>query len=346
MDKLLAVLKTHKSIVLGFSGGCDSSLLLYSCAKANIKTLAVTFHSIMYPTSELELAVDTAKKLNIPHRVIHFDPLSIPRLRHNPKERCYICKKSLFTTLTEIAEKEGYDAVVDGSNVDDLKDYRPGFIALQDLGVKSPLVEAGFTKSKIRLLLKEVGLPQWEKPSFACYFSRFPYGAIVDEQSVEQVAQMEEWLHSEGLSSARVRIHSTMARIEASNEHILLCLSNVGLRQRILTTAKELNFYRVCLDVEGYRTGSMNEPFSFSQISPIVSTDDRVAFLTNTIKTEARVSVNIFPHDFVARMVSDIETISFIIKNNIIRQRIIELSKKVGFIYIAFDLEFSDNLSF
>lgn len=339
MDKLLSILKSYKSVVLGFSGGCDSSLLLYACAKADIKTLAVTFHSIMYPHSELEIAVDTAKKLHIPHRVISFDPLSISELRLNPKERCYICKKSLFTTLTEIAENEGYGAVVDGSNIDDLKDYRPGFTALQDLGVKSPLVEAGFTKEEIRLSLKDAGLPQWNKPSFACYFSRFPYGVTVDEEAVKKVAGLEEWLHSEGLSSARVRVHGSVSRIETGRSDMLLCVSDDGFKQKIIDTAKESGFIHVCLDLEGYRTGSMNEQLYFNELSSQKSAQERAFLLENAIQTIGVTSARIFPHGDMIRIETDLADILPLVSQDNTRLKIIETIKKNGFIYICLDLE-------
>lgn len=339
MDKLFSVLKSYKSVVLGFSGGCDSSLLLYACAKADIKTLAVTFHSIMYPHSELELAIDTAAKLRVPHRVIPFAPLSIPDLRQNPKERCYICKKSLFTTLTEIVAKEGYGAVIDGSNIDDLKDYRPGFTALQDLGVKSPLVEAGFTKEKIRSSLKDAGLPQWNKPSFACYFSRFAYGATVDDESIKMVAHLEEWLHAEGLSSARVRVHGLVARIEANRDHMLLCASDNCFKQKIIETAKKSGFSHVCLDLQGYRTGSMNEPLYFNESPSQKSADERCVLLEKSIHATGITSARIFHHGDNVRIETTADQLLTLVYLDTIRLKIIETVKQNGFIYVSLDLE-------
>lgn len=265
MEQLIKIIKQYNSALLGFSGGSDSALLLYASLKAGIKVKAVTFHSIFYPNSELELAKNTAKILGAEHNIIFFEPLKLPLMSNNPKNRCYICKKYLFGKLKMMAEKEGFDIVFDGSNIDDLNDFRPGFKAVKELGIKSPLIEAGLAKSRIRELLKEVGLSQWNKPSFACYFSRFPYNAYIDDELVKQVSAAEQALHGLGLLSARVRFHGACARIETNENDLKLCIDSISLRSKVIEVVKRAGFIYVAVDLEGYRTGSMNEVLNMSE---------------------------------------------------------------------------------
>ena len=259
MDRLTQILKKYKSAAIGFSGGCDSALLLYAAVKAGIRTEAITFHSRFYPETERTLAIETAKLIGAPHRVINFEPLDIKELRQNPENRCYICKKYIFSCITDIAAKEGLETVLDGSNTDDDADFRPGRAALRELGVKSPLLEAGLNKARIRELLKDAGLPQWDKPSFACYFSRFPYGTEITSELINMVAKCEEDIHRLGLLSVRVRYHRNIARIEAGVADFDKCVSDTSVKEKIITIAKNAGFIYVTLDLEGYKTGSMNK---------------------------------------------------------------------------------------
>lgn len=257
-SKLIDILQGFKSCAVAFSGGTDSTLLLYYLAKLNIDTKAYTFHSYLYPEKELQEAIDTAKKLNIKHEIINIEPLKeIENIKYNPKERCYICKKYMFNVLLEKANYDRYETIIEGSNRDDMKDFRPGFKAVQETGAVSPLNMAGLTKDEIRQLLKKAGL-NYTKPSFACYFSRFPYNMEIDKQMIEKVSLGEVYIHSLGFNSARVRYHDKIARIEASKSHIKEIINNDEIRLKIVSYLKSLGFLFVCIDLEEYKTGSMN----------------------------------------------------------------------------------------
>ena len=257
--KLLKIMEKYDNAVIAFSGGCDSSYLLYIAKEAGIKFCAVTFDTNMYPEKELDEAKKLTDYLGINHQIIKVDPLNIPELKNNPPERCYICKKSIFGNLIALAAKDGYKYIIDGSNADDVNDYRPGRTAALELGVKSPLEEAGFTKMDIRFCLRELNFPLWEKPSMACYFSRFPYGAAVDENMVRMVSCSEHELHKLGLVSARVRHHGVVARIEAGSDDMEKIYTDESLRLKIIFILKNAGFIYVSLDLEGYRSGAMNE---------------------------------------------------------------------------------------
>ena len=257
-SKLIEILQGFKSCAVAFSGGTDSTLLLYYLAKLNIDTKAYTFHSYLYPEKELQEAIDTAKKLNIKHEIINIEPLKeIENIKYNPKERCYICKKYMFNVLLEKANYDRYETIIEGSNRDDMKDFRPGFKAVQETGAVSPLNMAGLTKDEIRQLLKKAGL-NYTKPSFACYFSRFPYNMEIDKQMIEKVSLGEVYIHSLGFNSARVRYHDKIARIEASKSHIKEIINDDEIRLKIVSYLKSLGFLFVCIDLEEYKTGSMN----------------------------------------------------------------------------------------
>jgi uncharacterized protein len=198
-----------------------------------------------------------AAQLGGMHRVIVYEELDIPGFTQNPVDRCYHCKKELFGKLRAIADAEGIPAVVDGSNLDDRSDYRPGTQAMAELGVRSPLEEAGFTKADIRNLSKEMGLPTWDKPAFACLSSRFPYGTEITREKVSQVGRAEESLRELGFRVLRVRHHGDVARIELGNEEFNLAVNT--LRSEIITRVKGAGYAYVALDLQGYRTGAMNE---------------------------------------------------------------------------------------
>lgn len=259
MENLINIIKKYESAVIGFSGGVDSSLLLYASIKANIKVKAVTFHSSFYPESELDKAKEFASKLNINHQVIYYNPLELENLNHNPINRCYICKKFIFEKLKEIAMNENYNAIFDGSNIDDLKDYRPGFKAIEEIGAVSPLIEAKLSKENIRNILKNNGFDIWNKPSFACYFSRFPYNTKITKEKVIQINESETEIHNLGLISARVRYHNDVARIEMNNDDFIKCATNNNIKEKVINIVKKSGFLYVALDLEGYITGSMNK---------------------------------------------------------------------------------------
>ena len=259
------ILKSLQSVALAFSGGVDSTLLLRVAKDALPgKLIAFTARSETYPESELEGALCVAKLIGVTCIVIETSELNIECFSDNPPDRCYYCKKELFTRIKKEAQKRGLQHVIDGANADDVSDYRPGSRAGAELQVRSPLREAGLTKEDIRLLSRELDLPTWNKPAYACLASRFPYGEKITEDKLKAVAAAEELLKSLGFSNFRVRHHGTIARIEVPRDEIQNALKE-EIRGKITSTLKELGFTYVTIDIEGYRTGSMNEPLSKKQ---------------------------------------------------------------------------------
>jgi pyridinium-3,5-biscarboxylic acid mononucleotide sulfurtransferase len=257
LENLIEIIKSLESTVIAFSGGVDSTLL----AKVALdvlgdKAIAVTARSETYTKSELEDAIELAKKIGIRHEVIVSEELDIPEFSHNPANRCYYCKKELLKKLKEIAETYGFKNVIEGANFDDTDDYRPGMMAVDELGVRSPLKEAKLTKSEIRDLSKRFGLPTWDKPSAACLASRFPYGSEITREKLNVVGEAEAFLKSLGIRQLRVRHHDQIARIEVAEKDMDILIQN---RQQIVSELKELGFKYVTMDLQGYRTGSMNE---------------------------------------------------------------------------------------
>jgi len=257
LDKLKDILKSLDSVVIAFSGGVDSTLLSKVAYEVlGDKSLAVTAKSETYTKSELEDAIELAKKIGIKHEVIETSELDIPEFSHNPVDRCYYCKKELLTKLKEFAKSNGFKNVVDGANVDDVGDYRPGMRAVAELNVRSPLKEAQLTKAEIRELSKHYGLPSWDKPSAACLASRFPYGTEITAERLDTVGDAEAFIKSFGIIQLRVRYHDQIARIEVSEKDMENLLKN---RDQIVKKLKEFGFNYVTMDLQGYRTGSMNE---------------------------------------------------------------------------------------
>ena len=257
-NALATILLKMGGCVIGFSGGVDSTLL-FAVAAATLgdRALAVTATSETYPERELREAQALAGLLGGRHRVIVSEELEIPGFTKNPVDRCYHCKKELFGKLRTIADAEGIADVVDGSNLDDRSDYRPGRVALAELGVRSPLEEARFTKADIRALSRELGLTTWDKPAFACLSSRFPYGTEITREKVSQVGRAEERLRELGLRVLRVRHHGDVARIELGSEEFTLVVNE--LRDEVVRRVKAAGYAYVALDLQGYRTGAMNE---------------------------------------------------------------------------------------
>jgi uncharacterized protein len=247
-------------VLIAFSGGVDSTLLLKTAAEElGPGARAVIAASETYPEREIKAARDLARRLGVAHRVIKTRELENPAFTENSPLRCYHCKQELFSRLKAIAAKESIPYVLDGSNYDDRGDYRPGAKAGQEMGIRSPLKEAGLTKAEIRLLSKASGLPTWDKPSLACLASRFPYYTPVEPKALVQVGQAEDILRKLGLTQVRVRHHGETARIEIQPAEFKKLLS-IDMGAKVVRPLKKLGYTYITLDLEGYRTGSLNEP--------------------------------------------------------------------------------------
>jgi len=259
LNALRGILTDMRSVLLAFSGGVDSTFLLKVASEVMPdRVLAVTALSATYPQEEHKKACEMARRLGVRHLSISTDELSDPNFASNPVRRCYFCKKALFTRLREISAREDLACVIDASNLDDCSDYRPGREAAEELGVRSPLVEARLTKADIRALSREMGLPTWDQPSMACLASRFPYGEQITPEKLHRVEQAERMLRELGLGQVRVRSHGRLARIEVDEARVQE-LAMPGVRQEVLRKLKSLGFVYVTVDLEGYRTGSLNE---------------------------------------------------------------------------------------
>lgn len=262
LKRLKDNIKFLESVVVAFSGGVDSSLVAKVCYDTlGERVLAVTARSETYPAYEYEEAKRIATEIGIPHMTIHTSELSIDGFANNSPDRCYFCKSELFEKLKEIAKKYGYRHVVDGANFDDTNEHRPGLEAAKRLGVFSPLKETQLKKVDIREIAKHLGLSNWDKPSYACMSSRFPYGNPITEKKILQVASAEDYLRKAGLKQFRVRHHDTIARIEVMPEDFSLLLQHER-RQAVIRKFKEIGYIYVTIDMEGYRSGSMNEVLS------------------------------------------------------------------------------------
>lgn len=257
--KLQENLQELGSVAIAFSSGVDSTFLLKAAHDVlGDKVIAVTASSCSFPKRELEEAKKFCQENGIRHVICESEELNIEGFRQNPVNRCYLCKRELFEKIRKIAEEHHIAAVAEGSNMDDNGDYRPGLIAVKELNVKSPLRDAQLTKAEIRELSKQMGLSTWNKQSFACLSSRFVYGETIDETKLSMVDQAEQLLLNLGFHQVRVRIHGTIARIEVLPEE-LQKIVEPGMREQITVRFREVGFSYVTLDLEGYRTGSMNE---------------------------------------------------------------------------------------
>lgn len=253
------ILRSYGKIAIAFSGGVDSSLLSYVAHEAlGENAVALTADAPVVPRSEFEAGKEFCQSYGIKQVICHPNPFEKEEVRFNAPNRCYVCKKVIFGSLFDAAHDLGIQIIADGSNLDDLGDYRPGLKALEELQVKSPLREAGFAKADIRALSRELGLPTWNKQSNACLATRFPYGTEVTVEKLALVDKAEEALSGMGFTQLRVRVHDDIARIEVPVPQMEVLLRDEN-RIAIVDALKELGFAYVTLDLAGYRTGSMNE---------------------------------------------------------------------------------------
>ena len=258
-NDLKEYIRSLESVAVAFSSGVDSTFLLKVAHDVlGNRVIAVTARSCSFPERELEEAIEFAKANGITHKLVDSEELEIEGFSQNPLNRCYLCKHELFSKMKDIATQNGFQEVVEGSNMDDLGDYRPGLTAIEELGIKSPLRYAELTKSEIRQLSKELGLPTWEKQSFACLSSRFPYGQSITPEKLKMVDEAEQMLLDLGFRQVRVRHHETLARIEIAEDQFMKIMEK-EIRDQINARFKEIGFAYVSLDLSGYRTGSMNE---------------------------------------------------------------------------------------
>ena len=260
-DVLKKTIASYRRVAVAFSAGVDSTFLLYTAKEALGAggVVAITAESVLMPGSECTEAEAYCREQGIRHIVFQPDVMAVPGFSENPPNRCYLCKKNLFTQMLQLAENEAIRIVIEGSNVDDDSDFRPGMKALSELGIRSPLKELGFTKKEIRSLSRALGLPTWEKPAYACLATRIPYGESIDIPKLAMVEKAEKYLRELGFDEVRVRVHNTViARIEL-NPNDFSRFMRGDVRLEVNQMLKGMGFAYVSLDLQGYRTGSLNE---------------------------------------------------------------------------------------
>jgi len=259
INRLKAILRELGSFAIAFSGGVDSTFLLAVASELpDIDIIAITASSPMIPTWEIKEAKKMSARLKVKHKIIKTDPLENPSLKENPPERCYICKKDLFAKFLNLAKDQDLRYLLDGTNYDDLKACRPGLRALKELDVRSPLAEAGLTKEDIRRYSKIMGLPTWAAPSLACLATRIPYNEEITTAKLKMIDRAEEFIRSLGFRQVRVRYHHPIARIELDPADIP-SLVEPCMRKKIVQRLKAIGFGHIAIDMEGYRSGSMDE---------------------------------------------------------------------------------------
>jgi uncharacterized protein len=272
-ERLKKIIEEMGSIVIGFSGGVDSTLLLKVAHDIlKDKVIAVIGKSETYPEEEFNEAIKLAEFIGARYKIVTTEETDNLKFAENPPDRCYYCKTELFSKLKEIAEAEGIRWIADGTNADDVKDLRPGLRAVKENNIRSPLLEAGLTKNEIRELSRLLGLPTWDKPSFACLSSRFPYGMPIDREKLKKIDKAESFLRKLGLKVFRVRlIDENTVRIETGKEEFKKFFED-DFRVKVVNELKNLGFIYITLDLEGYRTGSMNEVLKIEVKQSILQT--------------------------------------------------------------------------
>jgi len=262
LNDLQNIIRAMDSVAIAFSGGVDSTFLLkVTHDLLGDRAMAVTASSSTYPEREFQAAVDFVNKSGIKHLVLAAEELDIEGFADNPLNRCYLCKRELFTRIVQIAHQNSISFVADGSNFDDIKDYRPGMKALSELRIISPLREANMTKEDIRALSKQMDLPTWNKPAFACLASRIPYGQKINREKLSMIDKAEQYLLDLGFQQIRVRHHGDIARIEVSPQERTRFVDD-KLMDQVNEQFRQIGFAYTALDLKGYRTGSLNEQIS------------------------------------------------------------------------------------
>jgi len=262
-DKLISILEKYDHLIVAFSGGVDSTFLLYMANKVIQKNvIAVTAHSYIHPEREIEFSKKLAKSLGVKHIMMRSREMSLPDFVANTKERCYLCKKLLAQDLLKLGSEMGIANIAHGANLDDMDDYRPGFKAAEEMGIIAPLLDAKMTKKDIRMLSKSMDLDIWNKPSMACLASRIPYGIPISGEALNKIDRAEQFILNLGFISCRVRYHHEVARIEVSPDDFKKLFDD-KTRMAIISKFKDIGFLYITMDLEGYIQGSLNRSFIF-----------------------------------------------------------------------------------